>query len=239
MDTAEVGVLLFVAAQAREYDGVLRRMNRVRPAGAGIDFARRGELAGKPVMLVANGAGPRLASEAVEWASRRANVNVAVSTGYCGALDDGLRVGDIIIALQVYSPETGRRYRAESPECVPQKRGSIVASVDRFVGTVKEKRELRASGAVAVEMEAIAVAEEAEKRGWKFSCVRVVSDTANEGFDLDLNAARSDDGRFRTGRIVAAAMRRPVARIPELFRLMNSSQRAARALGDFLAECRF
>jgi adenosylhomocysteine nucleosidase len=213
-------------------------MEAVKKAGEGIEFARRGILAGRSYLLVANGAGPKLAAEAVNWAAREAEVDVAVSTGYCGGLARDLRVGDIIIALQVYSPVTGRRYRAEMPECVPQKTGDI-ASVDHFVGTVEEKARLREAGLAAVEMEAAGVAEEAAKRGWRFCCIRAVSDTASEGFDLDFNAARGEDGRFRTGRIVAAALRRPVLRVPQLLRLMDSSQRAASALGDFLAECRF
>lgn len=233
-----MGEILFVAAEAREFTGVLRRMEDVEKAGSGVQFARRGTLAGARCLLVANGAGPKLAAEAVEWAAGEADVEVVVSTGYCGALQRDLRVGDIIIALQVYSPETGRRYRAEMPECVPQKTGDI-ASVNRFVGTVVEKKCLGETGLAAVEMEAAGVAEQAANRGWRFCCVRVVSDTANEGFDIDFNAARGEDGRFQTGRIVAAALRRPVTRIPELLRLLSSSQRAANALGDFLAECRF
>ena len=232
------GVLL-VAADAREFSGLLGHLKNSRGAGAGVDFARQGMLAGRETLLVANGAGPRLAAEATAWASRRLDVEVVVSTGYCGALEHTLRVGDIIVALQVYSPETGCRFRAEVPEHASQAAGGTVLSVDHFVGTVEEKRHLRSLGAVAVEMEAAGVAEEAQNRGWKFCCVRAVSDTAGEGFDIDINAARGEDGRFRTGRIVAAAMRRPVARIPELYRLMKSSQRAARALGEFLAECRF
>lgn len=228
-----------MAADAREFSGLGRHLKNSRKAGSGIDFARRGVLAGRETLLVANGAGPRLATEAMAWGSRRLDVEVVVSTGYCGALEHTLRVGDIIIALQVYSPETGRRFRVEAPEYAPQKVGGTLVSIDRFVGTAHEKQRLRSMGAVAVEMEAVGVAEEAERRRWKFCCVRVVSDTADEGFDIDMNAARGADGRFRTGQIVASALRRPVARIPELLRLMNSSQRAARALGDFLAECRF
>lgn len=231
--------MLLVAADAREFSGLRGHFENGSKAGAGVDFARRGMLGGRETLLVANGAGPRLAAEAVAWASQRMDVEVVVSTGYCGALEQNLCVGDIIIALQVYSPETGRRFRADAPQRAPKRKEGTVLSIDHFVSTVKEKQELRSLGAVAVEMEAAGVAEEAQKRGWRFGCVRAVSDTAGEGFDIDFNAARGDDGRFQTGRIVASAMRRPVARIPELYRLMTSSRRAARALGDILAECRF
>ena len=67
-----------------------------------------------------------------------------------------------------------------------------IASIDHVAQTVAEKRQLRKTGAIAVEMEAAAVLERA--RAWKvpFYCVRAVSDRASEGFALDLNAASDE-----------------------------------------------
>lgn len=237
--TVEVGDLLFVAAEAREFAGLRRHMKSVERLGGGMSYACRGQLNGRRTILVANGPGPALAGAAVEWAGRKFEVDTAVSTGYCGGLEQSLRVGDIIIALQVYSPESGCEWAAEPPLLAPEARRGAIVSVDRVAGTRQEKAEFSRLGGSAVEMEAAGVARNALRRGWKFCCVRVVSDAADQGFSIDFNAARGADGRFRTERIIALALKRPVARIPELFQLMNNSQRAARALGDFLAECRF
>jgi nucleoside phosphorylase len=154
-------------------------------------------------ILATNGPGPVLAAEAAD--SARQPVDAVLSTGLCGGLAGDLEVGDIVVGTAVNGmpinvPQVAGRYLA-----------GPIASIDHVAQTVAEKRALRDAGSVAVEMEAAAVLERARRWGVPFYCVRVVSDTWNEGFTLDLNAARDASGRFRAGRIIAQAMRRPVS----------------------------
>ena len=234
-----MGAVAMVAADRREFAGVLRYVRKVTAVKGSVDFARTGLLRDRRLILVANGPGPRLAAAAVDWALGQADVEVVVSTGFCGGLEQDLKVGDIIIALQVYSLDESISYPAARPARSPEARSGGVLSTDRVIDSVAEKSRLRDYGGLAVEMEAAGVAAKALNKGVRFCCVRVVSDGAGEGFAVDLNAARGKDGRFRTGRIIAAALRRPATGIPELFRLRKNSRRAAKDLGDFLAECRF
>jgi nucleoside phosphorylase len=111
--------------------------------------------------------------------------------------------------------------------------------MDRIVRTADEKRTLRASGAIAVEMEAAAVEERAHAHGLPFYCVRAVTDLAGETLANDFQSALRSDGHFDTIIIFTRALRQPVVCIPELLRLRNRSRRAALALGDFFAVCRF
>lgn len=183
-------------------------------------------------IFVANGPGQVLAGEAADGASRR--VDAVVSTGLCGALSDELEVGDIVVATAVNG----------SPVEVPRRMGGKylagpILSVDHVAQTVAEKAALRRTGAVAVEMEAAAVLERAKRWGVPFYCVRVVSDTSQEGFVLDLNAARDQAGRFQPRRIVAQALRRPFSGVPELLRLRWNAAAAVRALGEFIGNCSF
>jgi adenosylhomocysteine nucleosidase len=106
------------------------------------------------------------------------------------------------------------------------------------VATIEEKKRLRASGAV-VEMEAAGVAARAAKHGLPFFCIRAVLDGAEEGFAVDYEALKNKDGRFSRPRILRAALARPWALLPELIRLERHGRVAARALGDFVADCRF
>ena len=55
----------------------------------------------------------------------------------------------------------------------------------------------------------------------------------------DFNKALRSDGHFATMLIFRDSLRHPVARIPELIRLQQRCTRAARTLGDFIADCRF
>jgi hypothetical protein len=72
-----------------------------------------------------------------------------------------------------------------------------------------------------------------------FYCVRVVTDLAGETMANDFNAALRADGHFDTMVVLRGALRRPLARVPELCRLRQRSVRAARVLGVFFANCRY
>jgi hypothetical protein len=182
-------------------------------------------------VVVAEGPGFRLAQKSL--ASVRSIPDAVVSAGICGALDDSLKVGDVFLATNVNGwkcdlPGTARTYSS----------GPLI-SQDRVANSVEEKQRLRVSGAYAVDMEAEVVAEQSRKWNVPFYCVKTVSDTADEGFVLNLNAARDADGRFVVSRILGQALRRPASGIPELFRLMRNSGIAAEQLGEFFADCRF
>lgn len=182
-------------------------------------------------MPVISGAGRGLATQAMDRAGNK--FDAVLSTGVCGALDPQLRVGEVLAATAVNGQP------AQVPGSQTPCRSGPLVSVDRIVGSVAEKKALHAEGFVAVEMEAAAVEERARRWNVPFYCVRAVSDTAAEEFELDLNAARDETGRIRVSKILFQAAMRPFAIVPELLRLRRNSQNAARALGAFLATCDF
>lgn len=223
-------MLLFVAADRMEFAGLLARCRGVSRAALPVDWARKAELQGEPVLMLANGAGGQRAAAAVDAVR---NVRAVISTGFCGALDPTLRIGDIFVAsavaaATVATPHSQRRHVQ-----------GVLASIDHVAQTAAEKRSLRAQGAAAVEMEAAGVHARAQARNVPFFCVRSVTDLADETFANDLNAALRPDGHFATMQILSSAVRQPFTRIPELVRLRRRCQLAARALGEFLADCRF
>ncbi len=226
-----------MAAEARELDGLIRHCRNVERLDWPVEYARRGVLKDRPVVLVANGAGPRRAAKAAEVAQAKTGASLVVSTGYCGALDPMYHVGDVVVADRVVAD--GESFAVCFPSCDRPHRVGAVVSIDRVAGTVAEKSRLRLAGGSAVEMEAAGVARRVRQWELPFCCIRVVTDTSQEEFSLDLNACRLPDGRFSTRRIVAAALKRPGRGIPELWRLRRNSATASRVLGDFLADCSF
>ncbi len=196
---------------------------------ARIDYLAEGQWAGRRVVLAANGPGPKLAREAVEAVGE---VGAWVSTGYCGALDARLAVGDILVATAVND------WAAVVPECPAGFLKGRIVSQDRVVNTAWEKRQLAATGAVAVEMEAAGVAAAAQEQGLPFFCIRVVTDGANEDMPMDFNRYRGPDGRFSRGRIALAAIGRPKT-LAALIRFGRRCERASIQLGEGLAGCRF
>jgi nucleoside phosphorylase len=164
-------------------------------------------------------------------------LDLICNMGFCGALKDDMRIGDIFVAGRVQA--NGAEYSAREPQTARPHHTGVLASIDRVAQTADEKAALRRGGASAVEMEAAGAAATAARFGLPFYCVRSVTDLAGESFHLDLNAALRTDGRFATMQLIAAASRRPLSVLPELLRLGRRSYTAARTLGEFLADCRF
>jgi len=228
----DVGVLAFIAAEARELDGLLARVSRVAKL-EGAPFGRTFEFHGRAAVAVANGPGPLLASRALELVKGRFDLDAIISVGYCGALEDELAANDIVVGAAVNGVE------AREPAIDRGYIAGPVFSSDRVIATAEEKRVLRRTGAIAAEMEAAALAERARAWGIPFYCVRVVTDTAAESLPLDFNCYRARDGRFSRSRILLAALRRPGTLVPALRRLDQRCKTASEALGDFVADCRF
>jgi len=238
-----VRTILLVAAEAREFSGFLRRLRtkplRVEALAWPVDFARAVEWNGTRMLIVANGPGQRLGVEAATVAFASAQPDAAVSTGVCGGVDPVLRVGDIVVADRVIDAERGFSYEASRPGCRQRFVTASVLSLDRVAGAISDKRSCRERGAGAVEMEAAGVAFAASHQKVPFYCVRSVSDTADEEFALDFNAARDREGRFSRARIAASALAQPWRRIPALARLHRNVSAASESLGEFLADCEF
>src|SRR5579862_3401101 len=144
MGIAEAGkTWLVVAAESREFDGILKRFGSSVPLPWKAEFAREARWKGDRWLMVANGPGPRLVEKALE---KRVDVSGVISTGFCGALDPALKVGDIVIE------DAGKNAGATRK----------ILSMDRVAVTAAEKAELRSqTGAAAIEMESAAVSAKA------------------------------------------------------------------------------
>jgi nucleoside phosphorylase len=225
-------LLVFVAAERRELEGLLVHVDEISTPDWPLEFARKGRLNGMPVVMVANGPGPKLAGIAVDEVNQNEEMDALVSIGFCGGLRPSLDALDVLVVTEVNGvaalmPSSSR----------PFKTGKLL-SIDRVVSTAAEKSAF-ANDADAVEMEAAAVSDRANQYRVPFYAVRVVTDTCEESFPLDFNQMRGDDGRFSRTKILAAALRRPATVFPELFKLNKRTKRAAQAMGDFLADARF
>jgi nucleoside phosphorylase len=228
-------MLLFVAAEAREFAGLLPHCCDIKSLALPVNWAREAILNETLILMIANGAGASQAAKAVDAAP---DAHAIVSTGFCGALDPNLHIGDIFVASEIVASEI-QNLPVRLPETSHRYARGTLASIDHVAQTALEKSKLRATGAAAVEMEAAGVVARAEARGLPFFCVRSVTDLTGETFANDLNAALRPNGQFDTMQILRSAIRHPLARLPELMRLRQRCEIAARNLGAFLADCRF
>ncbi|MBS1857839.1 MAG: hypothetical protein JST11_20890 [Acidobacteria bacterium] len=229
--------ILMVAAASMEFPGILAHATGVRPAGLAVDWSRFATIGDNEFLLAANGAGVRRAAAAVDAALAGFRPDAVVSTGFCGALSPELAIADIVVGDSVAAGPL--RFPALPPRASRPHRTGAVASIDHVAGTAAEKRQLHAGGAIAVEMEAAGVAARAAAAAIPFYCIRAVSDLAGEDMANDFNKALREDGHFDTMGVLLGTLRAPLVRLPELFRLRQRCARAARVLGEFIADCRF
>jgi len=225
--------VLFVAADPRELTAWVNQWESVHPVALAVNWARAGKWKGRAVAAIANGVGAERAFTAAIMAGK---ISAVCSTGFCGALDDKLDIGDVVMATEVKNGS--QTYPASLPRG-PQAVLGPVASIDHVAQTASEKSSLRETGAVIVEMEAAGVARAAEDLGVPFYCVRAVSDLATEDLANDFNAALTSDGNFSLIRLITGALARPRQRFSELLRLQRRTTIASKKLGDFLANTTF
>ncbi len=157
-----------------------------------------------------------------------------LSFGICGALDPGLRVGDLVIADGVAIGDTclaaDAVWTAELRSALPAARPGDIAGGDVIIDSLEAKSALwRATGAVAVDMESHAVARAASNIGIPFAVVRAVSDTADRALPRAAQAGFRTDGEPDVGAVISALARRPWE-LPALIRVALEAEAAFRTL---------
>lgn len=157
-----------------------------------------------------------------------------VSFGLCGALDPGLKVGDVIVADAVVHGDQrwaadaawGERLRSVLPSA---RRGAMAAGA-AIIATPEAKAALRRdTGATSVDMESHAVAAAAWAAGIPFAVVRVVSDDAARALPRSAQAGFKADGDPDVGAVIVALARRPWE-LPALIQVGRDAETAFRAL---------
>ncbi len=236
--------IVYVAAENFELQPFARFLHNRRKLDWPLEYAVEGAIKERRLVLLANGAGPKLAGKAVQTAFRAltgiglgaSEIDAVVTTGFCGALAETLKINNIVVGSEVFDPVANVRFPCATPRSArPFTLGSIL-SQDRIANSAAEKFALSLDGTVAVEMEAAGVAPYVQKANVPFLCIKVVSDEAGESFPLDLNTMRGKEGRIARGKISIHALRHPVL-LPKLWSLKRRSDQAARALGEFLVSC--
>jgi len=228
---------LFIASDRREAEPWVTGWDDPHALNLPVHWVRAGKWRGRDVIAIANGVGAERAAAAIQAAQTIAtSFSGFVSIGTCGALDPSLAIADIIVATSVTDGNT--TWPALHPHGPPTRSG-LVHSSPHLARTAEEKRKLRQSGAIIVEMEAAGIARSAQELDVPFYCIRAVSDLADESFFIDFENFLMSDGRFNVPRLAMHAMAHPMKGLSELLRLQRRTSAAAKQLGGFLADCHF
>lgn len=204
-------------------------------------LAREGTLQGRRLVLALSGVGRRNAKRATRMLLAGHRPAWVISAGFSGALQPGLKRGDIVMADSLVEPGGGRlaidvRIDQQTLSSTPGLHVGRLLTVDKIVAESSEKQRLgQKYDALAVDMESWAVAEVCSQEHVRFLAVRVISDTLEEDLPRDLGpliARQTMAGKV--GALTGALWRRPSS-FKDMLRLRERALVASDRLAKFLS----
>jgi adenosylhomocysteine nucleosidase len=209
--------IAILAALDSELDALKKELDLV---GRPLQFKGRpisqGRYRGQPVLLAQTGRNPDAAAALTRWLveSRRGGIAAVISIGPAGALNNELKIGDVVMPSSCRSDipvATGndplsaptRRVGLQKLTGCTIKPAKAIVTVDSFVATNSERRRLRETyHADAVDMSAAAIAAACTDRNIPCVILREITDRADE----DAPRAFAEAVRAKQPRTVAAAL---------------------------------
>ncbi|HZZ30131.1 MAG TPA: hypothetical protein VFE46_19190 [Pirellulales bacterium] len=232
-----VGVVFALALEAGALEDKLAGKIAVR----GSHFtAWQGGLKGRGVVIVHSGVGQKNAAMAAAALIVGHKPRWLISAGLAGGLHPSVKRGDIIMPDCILG-EDGRRLAIDF-DISPQQKAATpglhvgpLMTIDRVVFKAAEKLALgQQQGALAVDMETLALAEECRREKQRFLAVRVISDPVDEELPADIErlVTRKTWAR-RIGATAGSIIRRP-STVKDLWRFRETALACSLKLANFL-----
>jgi nucleoside phosphorylase len=174
----------------------------------------KGRAGGVPVTVGMIGMGlphaPLRAEAVITEAKGAGRVRGIILAGFAGALEPGLKRGDIFLTA-------GAEYLLPLLPEAERPRAARLATVEKIAGTAAAKKELfEKTGAALCDMEQTHVAAVAKKIGVPLVGVRIVSDEAHEDLPADTLAQAYDQptGTYTPWKLAGHLTRNPFKTVP-------------------------
>ncbi len=230
-----------VFALGMEAGGLIDRLSGViLTEGSGF-VAREGGLQGRRLVVIESGAGCAAAARATRALILGHRPRWIISAGFAGGLDDRLAQGDILMADQIVDAngrcfEIDFRFHDDGLDARRHVHVGRLLTTDTIVRDPQVKRDLgRRHGAMAVDMESVAVAEVCRDEKVRLLSVRVITDSIDRTLppDLDFLIVRKKTAAGRLGAAAGAILRRPSS-FKEMWQLKEDALVASERLARFL-----
>jgi adenosylhomocysteine nucleosidase len=183
---------------------------------------------------VVGGADHRRTVAVVEEAAARAEC--LVSFGIAGALAPDLKPGDIVLSTEVIdedrrwlSSDTLRAHVAELVALIGATEGPVLGARSILANKTDKRRAWQETGAIAVDLESVAVARAGAALGIPFLVLRAIADPAERSLPPAAQLPLSFDGKPMIGQVLASVMRRP-QQLPTLLGVAREARQALAAL---------
>ncbi len=230
---ADVGIVCSLPIEIAEFLGRCKRLKTY----SGGQFKFVGGLCGNiRIAIVEAGMGPARATRATHALLDAHQPRWIVSTGFAGALNTDLKLGHIVVANEIVGLNS-------EPLQIDLEMASDPASglhvgrtltVDKMIRTIEEKRALaEQTGAIAVDMETLAVATVCRQTKTRFMAVRAISDDLSADLPPEILSLVGDTGAIRFGAVIGSLWKRPSS-IKDMWRMREHAMDASEKLASFL-----
>lgn len=160
-----------------------------------------------------------------------------LSSGFSGALQDDLQVGDVVLANSIVD-QHGHELKVDLKMASDEKRRMFVGrfvTADEIVLKAEDKQQLgRDLSAIAVDLESLAAAQVCKETGTKYLAVRAVSDDTTEDLPPEILTIMGETGSVRLGAAVGSVWKR-FGSVKDMWHLRERAVVASRKLARFLA----
>jgi nucleoside phosphorylase len=199
------------------------------------------------VLVLETGIGRDRTESALQWLLNQPRFGnlayqpkVVISAGFAGSLQEGLPVGELILATEVTDGQ-GHSWPVPWPGPLPPgewrpplRRGRLLTT-NHLVAQPEQKEALgRQHDALAVDMESAVVADLCSRKEVPFACLRAISDPVDMALSPRLVTFLAE-GRIAFPRLIMALLGSP-ALGRDLWRLGKATRVAGEKLGKALGE---
>jgi adenosylhomocysteine nucleosidase len=196
------------------------------------------------LLVVYSGAGHVNAKSASELLVAK-GANRLISWGCAAALSESLKPGDLILADELI--DAGNVVMATSADWLAYAKNSLakfvviqsgrLAESTSIVSSSKEKKQLHAiTGAIALDMESVAVARVAKQHTLPFLTIRVIADPVNMNLPRAINYSLNNQGEMVLRKLLLFLFLHP-AELPGLIKLglhFNAAKKTLKSIAVHL-----
>lgn len=229
-----------VFAMALEAEVLEKRLTGLIAIQSGQWTVRQGGWKGRSVAVIRSGVGRENAAAAAEALILGHKPRWIVSAGLAGGLHPDVKRNDIVMPDYILG-ENGQRLAidfqmsSEQRSAVPGLHVGPLVTINRVAFRSDQKRQLaQQHGAIAVDMETLAVAEACRREKQRFLAVRAISDGVDDELPADVERLVRKKTWVRRISAAAGTMVRRPSTIKDLWRLRENTIICSQRLAKFL-----
>ena len=191
-----------------------------------------GKINDRAIEVLHTGVGEKACRQRVAKFLQDQQFDLMISTGFAGALNDQLKVGDILLAKNFSTIELNNRRKSFSSLPIHE---ADLLTVSALIDSSEKRLEIaRASGAAAVDMETEFIAGACADHGIPLLSLRVISDTLDEPFPAPTKVLFNiEQQRTNLLKLAAFFLAHP-NRIPRLIQFARGIANARKILANTL-----